>query len=124
MRKRERELEQEIKDTIFSKPHEYSYHNDIAQTAIAEGVYRIKNKLQSARFSGKLEEELQNKELIALAENENVESKLTAEFLKSLYTTPEVPKDSMIDDRISHYYELQKHKLEREERRKRRKEKQ
>ena len=117
-RQEEKQLLKELSEPVAYVPTMQYYHEDMAQAAIAEGVTRIKNKLQYATENGKLEQQLEHAEIVTLAENESKESKARAELLKTLYVKPEVNQDQMINQRINHYYQLQQHKVEREQRRK------
>jgi hypothetical protein len=87
---------------------------DSIQHAYLEGLSRVKKKINSRAENGGFEEVLREGDIMALAEDEDAKRKEFIASLKQLYVyETEKPQEKMIDDRINHYYELQRYNEER-----------
>lgn len=119
--KKEKEISKEFNNSISYSSTTVEHHEDAIQRAVTEGVSRIKNKINTMVEKGdSYDTVLRKMDMLTLAENN--EGQETVKILRNTFVyKQEKTKEAMIDDRINHYYQLQKHKLDREKWRSQRK---
>lgn len=122
--KNKHNLEKELHASFSNYDVKSYYQQDQTQYKYQEGITQLKAKVRKA---GNLEEYLKTvTDVFHLADIDNPEVIRMKQILRKFYVNKSVDvstekeKVGMIDQRINHYYELQKHKLEREQRRKER----
>ena len=117
--KAERELNKEIDRTVMRVNDLFlqaKEEQNAVKSMYQEGLNRVAKKVNRVVDTKNVEN------VISLAEDDDINKKKQLDSLKEIFIyKQEKPKNDMIEDRISQYYELQNHIIKRKELRKRRK---
>ena len=110
--KLEKELGKELQYWYNTTGHEI--YQDDTQKKYAEGLYTVKNKINSLAANEDYDKVLKEvKDLIGLSRKETTSQRTIRKIITNMTKLPEKSRSAMIKDRIGHYEELRKYNEER-----------